>query len=157
MVRYESDGSLDSTFGSGGKVTTDLGSLYDIGKSITIQTDGKIVLAGRNGTLADYDFAVARYNGDPATTVENIAEENTITVSPNPFSNELLIKGMPHVTGQTPEKAEIVIFDVIGKEILRQKTFDAETKVNTEDLLPGFYLLSYNDGNKTANIKLAKF
>ncbi|AUB34548.1 Ca2+-binding protein, RTX toxin-related [Nostoc flagelliforme CCNUN1] len=62
LVRYNSDGSLDTTFGGGdGKVTTDLGLIaVDIGYSVTLQTDGKIIVAGTNNT----DFALVRYNSD---------------------------------------------------------------------------------------------
>ncbi|MGF1936166.1 MAG: DUF4347 domain-containing protein [Nostoc sp. ChiQUE02] len=61
LVRYNTDGSLDTSFNSDGKVTTDLGLLaVDIGYSLAIQADGKILVAGTNGT----DFALARYNSD---------------------------------------------------------------------------------------------
>ena len=58
------DGDLDTTFGTGGIATTHLGSLYDYGESVALQSDGKIVTAGYfyNGT--DYDFALVRYNND---------------------------------------------------------------------------------------------
>lgn len=64
LVRYNSDGNLDNTFGSGGIVTTDFGSDYDYGSSVAIQSNGKIVVAGysRNGTY--YDFGLVRYNND---------------------------------------------------------------------------------------------
>jgi uncharacterized delta-60 repeat protein len=55
IVRYNKDGSLDSTFNGNGKVTSSL----DV-RSIAIQSDGKIVAAGRKNTY----FAVARYNTD---------------------------------------------------------------------------------------------
>jgi uncharacterized delta-60 repeat protein/uncharacterized repeat protein (TIGR01451 family) len=58
LVRYNSDGSLDPTFGSGGKVTTDFGTLDDEAYAIAIQPDGKIVAAG----ISNCDFAFARYN-----------------------------------------------------------------------------------------------
>lgn len=69
LARYNANGSLDTSFGSGtGMVTTpffDIGTLaYDQVNAIALQTDGKIVVAGRvfNGT--NYDFALARYNAD---------------------------------------------------------------------------------------------
>ncbi|MBA3649464.1 MAG: T9SS type A sorting domain-containing protein [Chitinophagales bacterium] len=158
LARYNNDGSLDNTFDSDGKVTTDFSGNDDIGMSVTIQSDGKLVLAGYTLDDTDYNFAVARYNGgNPVGIAENIAEENTIDISPNPFSNELLIKGIPHTTGQVPEKGEIVLFDVTGKEIMKEKVFDAETKINTEKLLPGFYVLNYTEGNKKQNIAVVKF
>ena len=59
LVRYNSDGSLDTSFGSDGQVITDLGG-DDIVRSVAIQPDGKIVVAGES----DGDFALARYNCD---------------------------------------------------------------------------------------------
>ncbi|MFM7427149.1 MAG: DUF4347 domain-containing protein [Elainella sp.] len=52
VTRYNSDGSLDTSFGTGGKVTTDFGGT-NIGKSIALQVDGKLVVAGKsNGNLS---------------------------------------------------------------------------------------------------------
>jgi len=50
---------LDSTFDGDGKLTTNLGA-NDSGNSVTIQSDGKIVVAGESGN----DFAVVRYRAD---------------------------------------------------------------------------------------------
>jgi uncharacterized delta-60 repeat protein len=60
LARYTTSGSLDTTFGSGGKVTTDFAGNYDRAYGVAIQSDGKIVAAGRGGL----DFALARYNSD---------------------------------------------------------------------------------------------
>ena len=66
MARYNSDGSLDASFGSSGKVTANFGLNNDEAISVVIQPDGKILVAGSisagAGTGADY--AVARFNGD---------------------------------------------------------------------------------------------
>ncbi len=64
VVRYNSDGSLDNTFDSDGKVSTDFGNSDDYGLSIAIQSDGKIVLAGNTVLTSDFNFALARYNSD---------------------------------------------------------------------------------------------
>jgi uncharacterized delta-60 repeat protein len=63
VVRYNPDGSLDSTFGTGGKVVTDISGLPNIAYSMAIQADGKVVAAGYSG-LSDRDFALVRYNTD---------------------------------------------------------------------------------------------
>src|SRR6476661_376555 len=57
LSRYNNDGSLDATFGTGGKVTTDFG-LGSQGSGLAIQPNGKIVMVGG----ANQDFGVARYN-----------------------------------------------------------------------------------------------
>jgi len=67
VVRYNDDGSLDKTFGSAGRVTTDFSSSQDYISSSyasAIQTDGKIVVAGSSVDGSDYNFAVVRYNTD---------------------------------------------------------------------------------------------
>ena len=64
LARYNTDGSLDSTFGSGGTIITDLGG-GDLAHAVVIQPDGKIVVAGKttsNQTLSD--FALVRYRSN---------------------------------------------------------------------------------------------
>jgi uncharacterized delta-60 repeat protein len=65
LARYNADGNLDGSFGSGGRVTTDFGTLSDDrAADVAIQpADGKIVAAGAGGSASD--FALARYAGDP--------------------------------------------------------------------------------------------
>ena len=46
ISRYNGDGSLDTTFGIGGKVTTDFSGRGDGAHALAIQSDGKIVAAG---------------------------------------------------------------------------------------------------------------
>jgi uncharacterized delta-60 repeat protein len=66
LARYNSDGSLDGTFGQGGTVLTPHG-LYDQANALVLQPDGKLVVAGRVSTGGDDDFALLRYeaNGVP--------------------------------------------------------------------------------------------
>ncbi|WP_235116465.1 putative Ig domain-containing protein [Desmonostoc muscorum] len=59
LVRYNSDGSLDSTFGNGGRVVTNTG--YGAGSSVVLQSDGNILVAGGAGR----EFTLVRYLGDP--------------------------------------------------------------------------------------------
>jgi len=63
MLRYDSDGTLDPTFGTGGVQTTAIGSggADDVAKALAVLPDGKIVLGGHTAG-ADEDFALARYN-----------------------------------------------------------------------------------------------
>jgi uncharacterized delta-60 repeat protein len=62
VVRYNANGTLDSSFGSGGKVTTSLGSHNDFGQAVVLQPDGKIVVGGYTSTGTAIVFAVVRYN-----------------------------------------------------------------------------------------------
>jgi uncharacterized delta-60 repeat protein len=60
IIRINADGSLDTTFGEDGVVTTDFTSGSDSANSVAIQSDGKIVVTGSTGNVYN-DFAVARY------------------------------------------------------------------------------------------------
>jgi uncharacterized delta-60 repeat protein len=63
-ARYEPDGTLDPTFDSDGRVTTDFFGLSDVANALAIQSDGKIVLAGSAMQNLANDFALVRYNPD---------------------------------------------------------------------------------------------
>jgi uncharacterized delta-60 repeat protein len=64
LVRYDSDGSLDSTFGTGGKVITQVGPSSVLGGSLAVTPDGGILVGGAIGVGSVHDFAVFRYNMD---------------------------------------------------------------------------------------------
>lgn len=71
MVRYLEDGSLDPSFGNGGVVITDIGE-EEHARTVVIQKDGKIILAGHRGEPVlgggsgglPGDFAIVRYLPD---------------------------------------------------------------------------------------------
>ncbi|MDI1256252.1 MAG: T9SS type A sorting domain-containing protein [Flavobacterium sp.] len=73
IVRFNVDGSYDSTFGTNGVVITSIINEVDYGHTIALQSDGKIVVSGSrsiNNNATNFNFAVARYNSDgtPDTT-----------------------------------------------------------------------------------------
>jgi uncharacterized delta-60 repeat protein len=63
LVRYNANGTLDTSFGRGGKVTTPLGRGAGAA-ALAIQQDGKLVAAGYADNGPDYDFALVRYNAN---------------------------------------------------------------------------------------------
>ena len=65
LARYNTDGSLDITFGGDGTVTTDFGTnAAERALEMALQADGKIVVAGSTIIGSNSDFALARYNAD---------------------------------------------------------------------------------------------
>ena len=77
IARFNSDGTLDTTFGSSGKVIQNIGSFYgDLGYSLAIQPDGKILLGGNCDNGRNHDFCIARFNsnGTLDTTFGSIGE-----------------------------------------------------------------------------------
>jgi uncharacterized delta-60 repeat protein len=68
LIRYNADGSLDTSFNGNGKVFVDIGAgnKYDFSDSVAVQADGKIVVAGTamEAFIGNQDFAVMRFNAD---------------------------------------------------------------------------------------------
>lgn len=64
MVRFTPDGMLDTTFGSGGTILSTFGGSSSWGKSILLQTDGKILVAGSVNISFIGHLLMARYNED---------------------------------------------------------------------------------------------
>lgn len=66
VARYNVDGTLDTTFGRGGKVRTDFPGLAAVPSSVVIQADGKIVVAGGAFPLFTFlgNFELVRYNAN---------------------------------------------------------------------------------------------
>ncbi|MCW8804845.1 MAG: T9SS type A sorting domain-containing protein, partial [Ignavibacteriaceae bacterium] len=67
LARYNFDGSLDNTFGNGGRVFTDFATLqFDRIYDLAIQSDGKIIAVGESAPEYPFpwNWAIARYNVD---------------------------------------------------------------------------------------------
>jgi uncharacterized delta-60 repeat protein len=63
-VRYNANGSLDTTFDTDGICTTSVGVVDDAAYDVVLQNDGKIVATGYSSTGSTYEFALVRYNTD---------------------------------------------------------------------------------------------
>ena len=86
LARFDVNGTLDSTFGSGGLVITDFFGNQDEINDIAIQSDGRIVAAGfafAGANPINNDFALARYNTDGTldTTFDTDGRVNTNLVT----------------------------------------------------------------------------
>lgn len=63
LARYNSEGSLDTTFGNDGLVTSDIGA-DDYANALALQEDGMILAGGESDSGSNDDFAIARYQVD---------------------------------------------------------------------------------------------
>ena len=59
VARYGTNGALDASFGTGGKLTIDFFGSFDGAENVAVQPDGKIVVSGfaRNATRTGYGLA----------------------------------------------------------------------------------------------------
>ena len=65
LARFNSEGSLDTTFGGTGIVVTDFGA-EESTANLVIQASGKIIVAGTTSSAGSSDFLLVRYNSDGA-------------------------------------------------------------------------------------------
>lgn len=100
LVRYNYDGSLDTTFGGGtGKVVTDFNGTSDRIWGVALQSDGKIVAAGETVSAVfpgANDIALARYNADGSLdTTFNVTGKVTTdhALGANNAANAVAISG----------------------------------------------------------------
>ena len=95
IARYNIDGSLDPSFGSGGKVITSIGSSDDRANALALQSDGKLVVTGYSVVSAHADFAVIRYN-DNGTLDSSFNGNGIVTTTVSPTSadsaNDIVIQ-----------------------------------------------------------------
>jgi len=136
LTRYNSNGSLDTTFDGDGKVTTDLGSSHDEAYSLAIQSDGKIVVAGSSYNGSNWDFALARYNSDGSidTTFDGDGKVTTAVGSFDDTARSLAIQsdGKIVVAGSSHNGSNwdfaLVLYNSNGS---LDTTFDFDGKVTT--------------------------
>ncbi|MBK8812729.1 MAG: VCBS repeat-containing protein [Acidobacteria bacterium] len=122
MVRYNEDGTLDSSFGVGGKVLTLAGTTSSLGFAASLQTDGKILVGG-GSIISNVGFALARYNADGAldagfgsngivnTQVNATSQINALKVQPN---GKIIAVGESTAIGQNGYDFAIVRYDSNG-------------------------------------------
>lgn len=110
-ARYNTDGSLDASWGTGGKLTTTFASTASIW-SMIIQPDQKILAGGYSGSGSSYLFSIARYGDSPSKGIED-PEINNIVTYPNPFDQNITIQ----YTLNSPKKMSIELVDIHGKVV----------------------------------------
>ncbi len=111
-IRLNTNGTLDTSFDVDGIVTTSIGPAWDIGRTVAIQLDGKIVVGGYFWNLVDLDLALARYNpdgsldtsfdGDGIVTTSFSTRDETATALAIQSDGEILLTGaQPTTTGSS--------------------------------------------------------
>ena len=69
LRRYNSDGSIDKSFGTDGSITTDFSAGTDNAQAVAIQADGNVVVAGR-AFRSSFDLTLARYLNDVTSVID---------------------------------------------------------------------------------------
>jgi len=95
ILRFNADGTLDNTFGTGGSTTVSVSTRDDYASGVTIQPDGKIIVVGITMLEFNYtDFAVVRLNqnGTPDETFGNAGLTTTSTSGSYEYATDVIVQ-----------------------------------------------------------------
>jgi len=126
---------------------------------IKLNRDGSIVLAGTSAEeLGKENWKIVKL-GD--RQIDQLIEKQDIKIYPNPVSDYAYVEiGMEDGSwklGDGKFEAEIVVYDMGGRQLQSLKTKNKVTKINTQNLIQGAYMVTVKtNDNKTASAKLIK-
>ncbi|WP_454046929.1 T9SS type A sorting domain-containing protein [Chryseobacterium sp. Marseille-Q8038] len=117
---------------------------------VKLNRDGSIILAGTSAEeLGKENWKIVKL-GDKQ--VDQLIEKYDIKIYPNPVSDYAYVE-----IGFDFKDADILLYDMSGRQLQNLKTTNKVTKINTQALVQGAYLITIKtDTNKTANAKLIK-
>ncbi|OCA80187.1 secretion protein [Chryseobacterium contaminans] len=117
---------------------------------LKLNRDGSIILAGTSAKeLGKENWKIVKL-GDKQ--VNDLIEKYDIKIYPNPVSDYAYVE-----IGFDFKEADIMLYDMSGRQLQNFKTRNRVTKMNTQALVQGAYLVTIKtDNNKTANAKLIK-
>ncbi|UWX60251.1 T9SS type A sorting domain-containing protein [Chryseobacterium oranimense] len=117
---------------------------------IKLNRDGSIILAGTSAEeLGKENWKIVKL-GDKQ--LDQLIEKQDIKIYPNPVSDYAYVE-----IGFDFKEADIILYDMGGRQLQSLKTKNKVTKINTQNLIQGAYLVTIKtDTNKTASAKLIK-
>ncbi|MDC8103169.1 T9SS type A sorting domain-containing protein [Chryseobacterium sp. B21-037] len=117
---------------------------------IKLNRDGSIILAGTSAEeFGKENWKIVKL-GDKQ--LDQLIEKQDIKIYPNPVSDYAYVE-----IGFDFREADITMYDMGGRQLQNLKTKNKVTKINTQPLIQGAYLVVIKtDTNKTANAKLIK-
>jgi uncharacterized delta-60 repeat protein len=146
LIRYNENGSLDTSFSSDGIVTTAIGTFGDYASSLALQSDDKIVLAGSNFNNDGYPrVAVARYNNTNVLGINMTEDQNSgFSIYPNPFYMSSTLK-----TDKILNNASLIVRNTYGQQVKQLGNLSGQSvTLNRGNLLSGIYFVQLIEGNE---------
>ncbi|MDP9961858.1 T9SS type A sorting domain-containing protein [Chryseobacterium lathyri] len=117
---------------------------------IKLNRDGSIILAGTSAEeLGKENWKIVKL-GDKQ--LDQLIEKQDIKIYPNPVSDYAYVE-----IGYDFKEADITLYDMGGRHLQTLNTKNKVTKINTQNLIQGAYLVTIKtDNSKTASAKLIK-
>ncbi len=160
IIRLNSDGSLDSSFGIDGISVFDVSGNQDYPGTAAFQSTGKLLIGGMVGTGSDYDFATLRILTDLNIGIVELTESvsNTL-VYPNPIDEparlQFELAQFEELTISLHDMQGRLVQTFISEQQMNQGKYDLQLQFS-KSLEGGTYLLSISSENGQMGIRVIK-
>lgn len=146
LIRFNSNGTIDNTFGINGKVATDLSNgNNDVAFSVKQHSDGKLIVSGISMNNNYYNFAVSRYNNTITSGIHTTDNQTSeIIIYPNPFLSSAILQ-----TNKFFNDAALIFYNSFGQQVKQIKNISGQTIILYRDnLQSGLYFIHLVQDNK---------
>jgi uncharacterized delta-60 repeat protein len=146
LLRYHSNGGIDSSFGTNGVVANNIGTVsaaYDV----LVQPSGKIIVSGTSGTTTS-DFGMARYAPNFSASIPAV-KKSDVVVAPNPLTE------MSRIIFENPGSSPVTFFlyDMTGRLVEKAVTNGNEFAVSRTGKQPGMYYFNLRNEKSFETVK----
>ncbi|MGL2966713.1 T9SS type A sorting domain-containing protein [Flavobacterium sp. XGLA_31] len=149
LIKFNTDGTIDTTFDDVGYKLVDFENSNAVVSSFLIQPDGKFLCAG----VIDYSVGCFARLDTNALSVNQPAAK-LFSVYPNPFSESITIENQ----GKTLAKNRVELYDITGKKIFEYQSDESQsyTIPLQKELAKGNYLLKISNTEAAETLKIIK-
>ncbi len=161
LIRYNNDGTLDHSFGSNGKVTSDINGTFDFGLTMTLQPDLRLLVGGHSySDPSNNDIAILRYlSGLNVGLLDFSLLTDAVSIYPNPIQGEAILE----YSLKEKEAVDICLYDLSGKLIKTFLTKETKQKGSHTQMIrldssvsAGPYIITLSNGVRNFSIRIIK-
>ena len=130
LARYLADGTTDNTFSTDGFVLTTILEAFDEANALTLQADGKIIVAGKGSNGTNNDVSILRHENDLSTFIGSTLAAPDLLIWPSPAAAGASV----YVAGRSAI-ASVQVIDATGRTVVQPAVQRASSRMDLP--LPG--------------------
>lgn len=157
ITRYNTNGTLDTAFGSNGVLFVDYGTNEGAYASL-FQTDGKLIVGGSTNNGTNNEFTLLRFNAETLST-NGFVDKGDFGIYPNPFLDYINLD----FNHDQDEVLKVNLFDINGRKLAnlldneKIQSGNVSLKLRLPEALPkGVCFLNVSNGEKISNFRIIK-
>ena len=157
VIRYNSNGQFDYTFGTNGMTRTPLLLPRESYGKIAMQEDAKVIAIGAYLKPTNYfGIVLSRFNNAPSVGTKSLNKNTPLSIFPNPTTNVLNIDFKEPIN----EAIKLTITDIAGR-VVYQKNYDKDLinnglQINTLNFKAGLYVVNIVSDKENISQIIAK-